>query len=209
MDPKTSVFEETYQDYLARIEKVELKPLEERLGISVENNEARISLFEKPYIVSKNGVSDLSGKQPSLVFSVVLCRYLLMCPEKEPDEGDWTAFRDFKDTGPLTVYHSQDVEQPIIGRFSGKITALEKACKALGGTVPQLELPYELSMQFYALPKIPMLLLFNDSDDEFPAGCSVLFRKNAEKYLDGESLAILGALFSSKLVKIPLTVMPD
>ena len=46
-----------------------------------------------------------------------------------------------------------------------------------------------------ALPKVPMLLLFNDKDDEFPAQCSVLFEKRAKKFLDMECLAMVGMHF--------------
>jgi hypothetical protein len=49
-------------------------------------------------------------------------------------------------------------------------------------------------MQFNALPKIPVLMLFNDTDDEFPAQCAVLFERRAEKYLDMECLAMVGML---------------
>ncbi len=54
-------------------------------------------------------------------------------------------------------------------------------------------------MQFDALPKIPVLLLFNDGDDEFPAQCSVLFERRAENYLDMECLAMAGMLLSEYL----------
>jgi hypothetical protein len=56
-------------------------------------------------------------------------------------------------------------------------------------------------MQFNALPRVPVLLLFNDADDEFPAHCSLLFEGRAEKYLDAECLAILGMLLSVYLRK--------
>jgi hypothetical protein len=41
-----------------------------------------------------------------------------------------------------------------------------------------------------ALPRISLLLLFNDGDEEFPAKCTVLFQRHAEYYLDPECLAI-------------------
>ena len=47
-------------------------------------------------------------------------------------------------------------------------------------------------MQFKALPKIPVLLLFNDADNEFAAQCMVLFERRAENYLDMECLAMVG-----------------
>jgi hypothetical protein len=52
------------------------------------------------------------------------------------------------------------------------------------------------------LPKVPSLLLFNDKDDEFPAQCSVLFEKRADKFLDMECLAMVGMLLSEYLRKL-------
>jgi hypothetical protein len=49
-------------------------------------------------------------------------------------------------------------------------------------------------MQFTALPKIPVLMLFNDADEEFHAQCAVLFERRAENYLDMECLAMVGML---------------
>ena len=45
-------------------------------------------------------------------------------------------------------------------------------------------------MKFQALPRIVLLLLFNDGDEEFPAKCTVLFERHAEHYRDPESLAM-------------------
>jgi hypothetical protein len=43
------------------------------------------------------------------------------------------------------------------------------------------------------------LLLFNNSDDEFPVKCTVLFQRHAEFYLDPESLAMSGAFLALSL----------
>ena len=61
--------------------------------------------------------------------------------------------------------------------------------------MPADQYSYDLAMQFDALPKVSVLLLFNDKDAEFPAQSSVLFEKRAEKYLDMECLAMVGMLF--------------
>ena len=55
-------------------------------------------------------------------------------------------------------------------------------------------------MKFDVLPRIPLLLLFNDADEDFPAHCSVLFEKRADTFLDAECLAIAGRLLFNKLI---------
>ena len=70
--------------------------------------------------------------------------------------------------------------------------ALAKACIALGGRLYEAELSYQLKYCFYGLPKVPVILLFNDAEEEFASQCTVLFERRAEAYLDMESLAMLG-----------------
>jgi hypothetical protein len=42
-------------------------------------------------------------------------------------------------------------------------------------------------------------MLYNDTDDEFAAKCSVLFERRAEAYLDAECLAMVGRLLFTSL----------
>jgi hypothetical protein len=44
-----------------------------------------------------------------------------------------------------------------------------------------------------------VLLLFNDADEDFPASCSVLYERRAERYLDMECLAMLGMMLAEGL----------
>ena len=204
MVAKSSVFEKTYEYYLTQVAEIDLQRTAEILGIEVEGDEASIPLFYKPYRVSKKGIVSPGGKRPSFDICVILCKYLLLCPHERPKEKEWVAYRDLKDSGPLISYFSNDVEQAITTRFSENLKELVKASKALGGRNPSMELSYELSMEFHPLPRVPLLMLFNDKDEEFPARCSVLFEKRAEKYLDAECLAMTGRLLFDSLTKAGL-----
>ena len=202
MNATSHVFEETYIEYLKQIAGTNFEPLAEVLGIAVEKGKITIPFFEKPYLVAGKSVTDPSGKQPHFGECVVLCKYLLLCPDAAPPEGDWVAYRDFKDAGPLTVFFANSVEKPIAEHFAGRWAELETSCKTLGGFMPDIELTYDVCMQFNALPRIPVLLLYNDADDEFPAHCSILFERGSDKFLDAESLAILGEIVSRRLINI-------
>jgi hypothetical protein len=109
----------------------------------------------------------------------VLCKYILLYPGHEPTQGDWTAFKDFKDAAPLVTLFSNTKEQVIARDFSGEGDKLESACNTLGGRPVKTELSYDIMMKLHPLPKVPVLLLFNDADDEFPADCKVLFERRA------------------------------
>jgi len=192
---KPHVYEQTYTDYLSRIAELDFPFLADKLGIQLDGQHVIIPFFGKPYRISAKGITDPSNRQPHLSVSVILCKYLLMCPMIEPLEGNWMSYKDFKDAAPLTRAFYNTVTHPIAKTFSGRPAELEKAGRKIGGYAPADAFSYDLSMRFDALPKIPVLLLFNDKDDEFPAQSSVLFEKRAEEFLDMECLAMVGMLF--------------
>ncbi len=119
----------------------------------------------------------------------------------EPLGGNWMSYKDFKDAAPLIQAFYNTVTRPIAETYSERLDELEKAGKAIGGFPPAEEFSYDLAMQFDALSKVSLLLLFNDRDEEFPAQCSVLFEKRTEKFLDMECLAMVGMLFFEYLRK--------
>ena len=199
MPQKSSIFEKTYQDYLTRIADLDLKEFEEKLGIQVAEGNAVIPFFGRPYTVSGQGIQDPEGRKPHLSTCVILCKYLLMCPSYQPRDTNWVTFKDFKDAAPLINSFAATVTNPLSRMFSGRPSALENAGAKLGGYSPAETFPYDVSIQFDALPRIPVLLLFNDRDEEFPAQCSVLFEKRTEAYLDMECVAMAGMLLYNYL----------
>ena len=198
---KTHVYEQTYQDYLSRIAAIDLKLTADKLDLQTAGEAVMIPFFGKSYRVSAKGIADPTGQQPHLAISVILCKYLLMCPMIEPLGGNWMSFKDFKDAAPLRQAFINTVTLPITESFSSRLADLESAAKKIGGYAPAADFPYDFSMQFDALPKVPLLLLYNDKDEEFPAQCAVLFEKRAEVFLDMECLAMAGMLFCEYLRK--------
>ncbi len=201
MAEKSKIFEQTYEDYLTQIAELDFNFIAPTLGAKVDGSHILIPFFGAPIRISPHGIADSSGKKPHLSVCVILCKYLLMCPLIEPLGGLWMAFKDFKDAAPLVHAFSNTVTRPIAETFSGRLPDLAESSRQLGGYPPDEEFPYDLSIQFDALPKVPLLLLFNDQDEEFPAQCGVLFEKRAEKFIDMECLAMVGMLFCEYLKK--------
>ena len=196
---KSPIFEKTYRDYLTQIADLDLKSLADTLGIKISGDNALIPVFGRPYTVSGQGIQGSDGKKPHLSTCVILCKYLLMCPPYEPRDKNWVTFKDFKDAAPLINSFATTVTTPLSKMFSGRPSDLESACKKIGGYIPTETFSYDVSIQFDALPRIPVLLLFNDRDEEFPAQCSILFQKRTEAYLDMECVAMVGMLLYNYL----------
>ena len=197
---KSAVFEKTYREYLDRIAGIDFLSRVHMLGAERSENALVIPFYGEPYRISADGVSGAAGKKANFAVSVVLCQYILQCPEDTPETGDWVTYREFRDAGPLVGYFATNTNKTIEIEFAGKIATLESASGRLGGVSFDDGPSYDVSIKFDFLPKIPVLLRFNDRDNEFPAQCSILFRQSAEEYLDMECLSIGGTFLSGTLI---------
>ena len=193
MQSKNPIFEKTYHAYLNDLSGLDLSDRAEVLDITVmkQSNTASIPYFGKEYSVSTEGVVDTSGQRPGYEVCVVLLKYLLMCPKRLPMEDDWVNYRELKDSGPLAAYFSNNTLGVLTRIYEERKDVLESVASFIGGVQPQQNYPYDVAVEFRVLPRIPILLLFNDKDDEFDAQTAILFERRADRFLDAECLAML------------------
>ena len=202
---KSTVFEETYHKYLSRIGDIDLLPRAVRLGAELAGDALSIPFYEKPFMISSDGVFDETGKRANFAISVVLFQYIFHCPAGIPLAGDWVTFREFKDAGPLGAYFTSNNNKIINTTFSGNPEALQYACTRLGGRLFDDDPSWDISAAFDMLPRVPIRLRFNDKDEEFPAQSSILFRQSAESYIDMESLAIGATYLTGTLANLNIS----
>jgi len=198
-DKKAAVFNKTYKDYLYQLAELDPSKIAQKLGLERSGNGLLVSLFNSEYHVSPKAVLLDNKKKAGFEKSIILFKYLLMCPAILPEGSDWVVYHSFKNAQPLLHYFAREVTRAIEKTFSGDLSSLEKAGNKLGGNIVKDNAAYDISMQFEALPKIPIFMRFNDKDEDFPAKCTILFQSTVDKYLDMESLGILGALFAKEL----------
>ena len=203
---EATIFETHYEDYCRQIAELDLSSIKCTLGIELQGQEAIIPFLSEKYIISNTGIADEFGNRPHYMICVILSKYLLLCPDVPVVNKEWSALKDFRKMSQFTNLNvfTSDTERPIIKRFSGRIGELSDASQKLGGKPCKLSISYDFAIEFSVLPTIDILLLFNDRDDEFPATCSVLFQRQAEDYLDPESLIMIGMAFAQRLIKLSL-----
>ncbi len=148
---------------------------------------AQVPFFHTLYRVSPFGVVDDRGKRPDYGTCVILLKYLLMCPQQVPCDKDWITYSDFADSGQTQNVGLADYATTTISkRYSGALERLKAAVSTLGGRPPEIDYPYDFSAVIQALPRIPLLFLFNDADDQFLARASILYERRAAHFLDAE-----------------------
>lgn len=200
--PKAAVFEKTYRKYLRDLQGLDLTSIGAHLHCPVQGEAIILPFFSRTYHISATGIFDTQCRSPDLAVCVVLCQYLFHNEAGIPPFRDWASFRDFPNAQPLVGSFGANVDQRVTKHYAGRLESLQEACTRLGGCASGEDLPYDLHVRFDALPQFPLLFLFNDADDEFPAACRVLFRADADRRIDMESLAILGMLFADRLVQL-------
>ncbi len=199
MTEVSPVFQQTRAAYLALINGADITGTAEALGVAAVPEGFEIRLFHRTFTVTPDDIVDAERRPAAFDVCVLLSRYLIMCPEVPDERTEWTAYRDFKDAGPLLKYYADNVEGAIAKGYAGRRNDLPIAAAVMSGTPYGEPLAYDVAFRFEALPRIGMLLLFNDADDEFRAESRVLFERRTETYLDMECVAILGARLAAGL----------
>lgn len=200
MSSEESIFNQTYERYLAQLRELSFESIALKIGADYSKGRLSIPLFDRVFEISSAGITGKDGRRPSYHVCVILSKYLLLYPESPEHREDWASFRDFKDSRPLHNYFANEVERAIAAQFSGRIDVLKTACEGIHGYRPDhLPASYDLAMQFDALPKHPVMLLVNDADAEFPAHCTVLFPAHLDAFLDAECIAMVGFQLFSRL----------
>jgi hypothetical protein len=159
-----------------------------------------VPLFGIDHRVTPRGVRGHGDRRPSHAVGVILFKYLLMCPASEPTGTDWVTYKDFKDAAPFVGGFFNTAEKPIAEAFAGRLPELENACRKLNGHPAAMGVISDLVMHFSALPKVPLMLLFNDRDEDFPASATLLFERGAGHFLDMECLAMVGMVLARWLI---------
>jgi hypothetical protein len=122
-------------------------------------------------------------------------------PDPPPPSGEWITF------GSIPASHAKDkawaghVEDVIAIHFSGNVAALKDACGRLGGIKADIPGNHDAAYAFRFFPHYPALLLFSDAvpDEDFPAQCRLLLDRTGPRYLDIESIVVLGEEFATRL----------
>lgn len=195
------VFEETYRRYLDEIKNIDYLSRADLLGVSISENALIVPLYNKTYAVSGETIIDCHGGEVAPAVSVILCKYILGCPaEIPPRQNRLMTFREFRNSAPLISYFTTNTNKTIESTYSGKLELFRERANELGAEIRKDE-SYDLSLLLYALPRIPVIVNFNDQDDLFAATCSILYKASAQYFLDMECLAMTGTLLAGKLIR--------
>ncbi len=146
-------------------------------------------LFGQHYELTRDGVRQ-NGQKLDTMGSILVLRYLLTGGTSQLQHV-WVPYRDLKDGAQFSAYIKSRIEDRLAAGFAGKKGLLKERLQAMNATPYEGEMRADLAMVLHPFPRVPVLCLFYDRDDEFEASFQFLFDASAGSYLDLESLAAL------------------
>ncbi|MCS6908136.1 MAG: DUF3786 domain-containing protein [Anaerolineales bacterium] len=126
-----------------------------------------------------------------------LILYYFLTARPRPLVEKWISFAELPD-GRFYNRAFQGYTGRLLGRhFSNQLNRMEEAVRACGGS------PYPFANQaylFWVLPRVPLLLVYWEGDEDFPANYQILFDASIDSYLPTDACAIAGSMLTRKLI---------
>ena len=187
-----------------RAASMEIKDLEPRIGGRTVNMEGRTVLllpyFLEHIIITADGMEKEKGGELTRLEQTFLYNHLAQGGILKPT-GKWTGFQELPNTVSKIKSMRDHVEKPLVECFSGRIKELKEISKQNGAAdVSDTFGSSGTALRFDPLPRLPVLLLFWDADEEFDAECRLLFDETVTEHLDIESILFLSERLKDLLI---------
>jgi hypothetical protein len=153
----------------------------------------RLPYFAWAVEIRPGGIRRVDGTHLTRWEQVLLFNHLAQ-GGSAPPTGRWKGFHEFPNTVSKVKSMRAQVEEPLRERFEGHRAELLAAAASVGGTsCPDAFPACDLALCFQALPRVPLALLFWDSEpaDDFGAEVKLLFDETVTGHLDIESILFL------------------
>ena len=163
-----------------------------------ETDAMLLAMLGQEYVISRTGITLLGQKAPDTHEAVILD--YLSSPGTTLVESPWRALGDF--VGLPSTDFRQRVEMPLaphVTEFAARANTLLPHFDAF----PSASLiGSDLAITVRALPKVALHVEMSQENQEFPPEVWVLFSSNADQFLSGNHLHLLGELFKDRLLSL-------
>ena len=162
--------------------------------------EFRLQLWEQDIVVTYPELvaRDLaSGKELGLDVQALLL-YHFTTSKGVPLSGRWISFSELPDgkfyNSAFQGYTGGELKRA----FNNDRQAFERATESAGGKREELG---DASFSFRALPRIWLLTVYWEGDEDFPASVQVLFDASVVHHLPTDVCAILGSMLTRRIIR--------
>jgi hypothetical protein len=167
-------------------------------SLSEGRGEFRLAVWERQVAVSfpEFVARDISTQKASGPMEQALLLYYFNIADGVPLARRWISFSELPDGRFYNQAFQGYTGRYLARTFENKQQAFEQAAKSLGGEAYSLG---DAAFGFWALPCVPLMVVFWRGDDEFPSSVQILFNASASHYLPTDAYAILGSALTRRL----------
>lgn len=199
-DPRGG-YQAIHDALMRRLAGAPLSSHAERLGLRrLDAGEVEAGFLGQAYRVGPGWVRSADGQPAPLIIASIIAGYLLTGGGGETI-GRFVPLKTLAGTGSGHGSFQQNaLAAPLIKRFKGRGESLCTAARRLGGRLEGEAGSGGISLIFDVLSKVPLQLVFYDSDAEFPAEVNFLLDLSATRFLEYEYLAVMLTAFVKALL---------
>jgi hypothetical protein len=131
------------------------------------------------------------------VFHLAMLLYYFNTADGTPLKGNWISFSELPDGRFYSQAFQGYTGDELRRAFQNDDKSFELAAKRLGGFRHAIG---HASFSFQALPRVPLLVVFWQGEEDFPSSFKILFDAAASHYLPTDAYAILGSTLTRRLI---------
>lgn len=203
-EPDPARFSRRLEELRRAIRAMSPETLAANTGASLQQADRQEALFQLdlwyrpvlirfPELVAREAGS---GKELSDMNQALLM-YYFSTADGTPLRQEWISFAELPD-GRFYTRAFQSYTGMELGRyFASSQERFRSAALRLGGSPASLG---TISFVFQALPRVPILTVFWEGDEDFPPSYQLLFDASASHYLPTDAYAILGSTLVHRMI---------
>lgn len=124
--------------------------------------------------------------------------YYLYTSDGSPAAEKWIAFTDLPDGRFYTKAFQGYTGSELAQEFGDDIQRFAQTAVACGGKPESFP---AAAFRFQALPKVPVLVVCWQGDEDFPASFKILFDAHTSHHLPTDACAIMGSMLTRRLLR--------
>ena len=203
-EQEESNFARRVVDLRASLKSCDPSILAERTGcVYTSTGNLELSLWGQPLSIHvPEFIVRVQNQQLASLAIQALVLYYLQTSHGPAPNGKWISFSELPDGKFYNLAFQGYSGKQLARAFDNNLAALKKAALRIGGQwieADENEIG-DFACLFQALPRLPVLLVGWQGDEDFPASYQLLFDVTAANYLPTDVCAIVGGMLTRKII---------
>jgi hypothetical protein len=181
------------------IKAIDLKSIAPGIGAKTEEKGIKIFFLGRDFLVDLN--LEISSEGSVTPWEKILLLLYIKMQGNVELAGKWVSFGELKGGYVKVEAIKKECEKPLTSLLKEQFTEVEQILKRLGAQDESGHIS-DRAWRLFILPKIPILIQYWASVEEFPPSVKILFDETAVSFLDIESLVFSGEGLVNKVEQL-------